>query len=100
MKSISVKIKKEDKEVMIRQINSYRYANAYQAEDYECLVKVEVLQHFIAKLQGEGALRLNVLEVLYFTSILKLYAGIGVYEEINANLLLGEITKKVKDKFS
>jgi len=103
MINISIKIKKEDKAVMISGIR--RMVEIMEALD--CKVEnictramlLEIRAKLLAVARDDKAIRLTLVQAVYYLKYLEIYAQYGLYEMSNAGLLKAQIEKKIKEKY-
>lgn len=103
MISISIKIKKEDKHIMIYGISKIVDILEVQNRRIEDICTKEMLLAIKAKLTATStdscAIRMNIAQSIYFLKFLEMYAQYGLYEMSNAGLLKAQIEKKIKEKY-
>jgi len=100
MISISIKIKSEDKQIMLKLLD--KIITNTTPDDIESAAELETWRAIRDKLHlsrhdGKG-IRLNLIQLLAFTNFLDRYALLGVYEAANAIGLRMEIEQKIKPK--
>lgn len=101
--TISIKIKKEDKAVMISGIR--RMVEIIEAIDYKVenictrAILLEIRAKLLAVARDDKAIRLTLVQAVYFLKYLEIYAGYGFFEMSNAGLIKAEIEKKIKEKY-
>lgn len=101
--NISIKIKKEDKAVMIAGIR--RMVELMEALDYKVenictrAMLLKIRAKLLAVARDDKAIRLTLVQAVYFLKYLEIYAGYGFFEMSNAGLIKAEIEKKIKEKY-
>jgi len=98
MITIPVKIKREDKVIMIRLLEnviSYMsdFLNINNIISYE--VCTDILSKLRASQHNDKAIRINIIQVGFFFETLKIYSNIGLYEQTNADIILGQMKKEI-----
>ena len=100
MISISIKIKSEDKQIMLKLLD--KIITNTTPDDIEPAAELETWQAIRDKLylsrNDDKGMRLNLIQLLAFTNFLDRYALLGVYEAANAIGLRMEIEQKIKPK--
>lgn len=101
--NISIKIKKEDKAVMISGIRRLILSMGYYENTIEHFCTREMLSEIGDKLmmtlRDSRVIRMNLVQAVYFIKYLEIYAQYGIYEMSNSGLLKAEIEKKIKEKY-
>lgn len=101
--TISIKIKKEDKRIMIYGISKIIDVMDALNHKVENICTKVMLLEIKAKLTATStdscAIRMNLPQSIYFLNFLEMYAQYGLYEMSNAGLLKAEIEKKIKEKY-
>jgi len=101
MITIPIKIKREDKAILIsllerEDVSSINFVNL------DTLIGYEIYTEILSKLRGsqhnDKPMRLSLVQVKIFKEILNFYSKLGTYERINANILLGGIQKEIYKK--
>ena len=100
MVTISIKIKREDKQIMLKLLDKI-IANT-TPDDIEPAAELETWRAIRDKLylsrNDDKGIRFNLIQLLAFTNFLDRYAFLGVYEAANAIGLRMEIEQKIKPK--
>jgi len=102
MITIPIKIKREDKEVMILCLEKsivchIDFGDIQQVFVYE--IFIEILSKLRASQHNNKAIRLNVGQVMGFmTFVANIYSSVGSYEMANAHILAEKIRKEIPKK--
>ena len=101
MITISIKIKRADKEIMVRDLESIQ-DYPLSIDDFEKIIVYEMYLEILSKLRAskhnDKAIRLNLCQVKVFLSYLRSYSKMGRYEMANAYLLFEQIKTEIKKK--
>jgi len=101
MTTISVKIDKEDKLIMIKILENIK-ACPFDVDDFEGIIVyemyVDMLSKFRASQHNSKAIRLNLAQARGFLSFLNVYKKVGDYELANACILSRAIKKEISKK--
>jgi hypothetical protein len=105
MGTIGIKIKKQDKAIMMVVIdNVVDSIGSNGKDDVVDIFLREILFEIKAKLVATSrdgkAIRLNLTQAVYFTKFLEIYARLGIYEQSNGGLLKAELEKKIREKYT
>ena len=102
MITISVKITKEDKDVMVKMFESVKDYRPI-IDDLDAVITYYIYLDIQSKLRASQhnskAIRLNIVSVCVFLKFIdNVYAKIGTYEMANALILSGQIRKEITKK--
>ena len=101
MITISVKIKREDKEIMVKLLEQTNtipvdLSNLTGIITYETYL--EILSKLRATQHNDSRIRLNLVQTKFFLSFLPIYSFIGAYELANSFTLTKEIKQEIYKK--
>jgi len=101
MITIPIKIKREDKVIMIKMLESAN-ASSVDYSNLNVLIFYENYTELLSKLRAsqhnDKSIRLNLVQVKFFTEFLTVYSQIGTYEMANASILTAQTQKEIQKK--